>query len=527
MVYSAGISPNIKDRDGRTMKINNAIAYLAILVLLLLPACARGVPTSPVETDAVENRTNTPPVTSTVAPTALPQPTETLQPAPTSTQELVGTTTGPFMGIQVIRIDQKSQADLFKESGADWSRHDYVRWEEIEPENTEPKTYLWEIVEEDNLITASEGSRRTIAIILFTPTWAQKYPGSACGPIDQVALTDFADFMNNLVSRYSIPPYNVHYWEIGNEPDIDWKLVDGRSQYGCWGDADDTYYGGGYYAEMLKIVYPAIKAADPDSKVIVGGLVLDCDPINPPETEPNSGEYRDCTSARFLEGILEAGGGDYFDGVSFHAYDYYYGEEGSYGNAGWHSSADTTGPVLSSKTRYLRSLLDRYGNSDKELLNTESALLCGRTGKEDYCQTDDFANTKAYYVAQANAAAMAEGLQANLWYSLTGWRGSGLVDQNQAPLPAYEAYKFAASLLNEAIYKGEIIDFAGIKDYEFENEDGSFWLLWSLDGDQHAIALPEAPDAIYDVFGNSLMEDDQSTGDLDVSVAPVYVKWKR
>ena len=88
--------------------------------------------------------------------------------------------------------------------------------------------------------------------ILFTPAWAQKYPGVACGPISEDALDDFAEFMAALVSRYSQPPYNVRYWEIGNEPDIDRTLVDSQSIYGCWGEKDDPYYGGKYYGEMLK-----------------------------------------------------------------------------------------------------------------------------------------------------------------------------------------------------------------------------------------------------------------------------------
>ena len=67
--------------------------------------------------------------------------------------------------------------------------------------------------------------------------------------------------MAEAVERYSAPPYNVIYWEVGNEPDIDPSLVDGDEIYGCWGDKTDAYYGGGYYAEVLKQVYPAVKKA--------------------------------------------------------------------------------------------------------------------------------------------------------------------------------------------------------------------------------------------------------------------------
>jgi len=82
----------------------------------------------------------------------------------------------------------------------------------------------------------------------------------------------------------------------------------------------DEYYGGGYYAEMLKAVYPAIKEADPQAQVLIGGLLLDCDPTHPPEG-------KDCKPSKFLEGILKNDGGDYFDIISFHGYPPYSGAD--------------------------------------------------------------------------------------------------------------------------------------------------------------------------------------------------------
>ncbi len=63
--------------------------------------------------------------------------------------------------------------------------------------------------------------------------------------------------------------------------------------FGCWGDPNDkTYYGGEYYAEMLKRAYPAVKAANPQAIVLNGGLLLDCDPRYPPPG-------KDCLPADF------------------------------------------------------------------------------------------------------------------------------------------------------------------------------------------------------------------------------------
>lgn len=113
---------------------------------------------------------------------------------------------------------------------------------------------------------------------------------------------------------------------------------------------------------------------------------MDCDP------RPGGGcpdEYHK-KPLKFLDGVVRNGGGDYFDGVSFHAYDYYYGVLGKYGYGGWNSSWNSTGLVLIAKANFIKEMLESYGVSGKFLMNTESALLC------DACSDDStFETTKA------------------------------------------------------------------------------------------------------------------------------------
>ncbi len=92
----------------------------------------------------------------------------------------------------------------------------------------------------------------------------------------------FAAFLSEVVKRYSQPPYNVRYWEIGNEPDTP---IGPDSGFGCWGVNGDPYFGGGAYGNMLKAVYPAIKAANPQVQVLNGSLLLDR-PNTPPAQIP-------------------------------------------------------------------------------------------------------------------------------------------------------------------------------------------------------------------------------------------------
>ncbi|GAH52485.1 unnamed protein product, partial [marine sediment metagenome] len=253
-------------------------------------------------------------------------------------------------------------------------------------------------------------------------------------------------------------------------------------------------YGGGYYAQMLKAVYPQIKAADPDAQVLVGGLLMDCNPFYP-------GEGRTCKPTRFIEGVLAVGGGEFFDGISFHAYDYYTGPF-TYQNDNWQSSSAITGPVLVTKANYLRNLLDTYEISEKFLMNTEFGLLCGRDGGEPECQNEEFQLSKASYAIQANANALKAGLKANVWYSLTGWRGTGLVDNEMLPYPVYDAYAFNSERLNQAVFIKEINVYAGVKGIEILREDHREWILWAVDGSEHLIHIERFHlFVLYDSFG--------------------------
>ncbi len=450
-------------------------------------------------------------------PSATPSPAPTHTPAATATATPTATPAPPaqsIYGVDFKPLSVQGGLNLVAATNSAWVRGIGISWNAVEP-NPGARNWFALAAVEGELVTAAESGLTALVIVSDTPAWARQARGIACGPIHADHLEAFGAFLGEVVARYSQPPYGVKHWEIWNEPDIGLNSVPPRSGFGCWGDIEDPYYGGRHYGEMLKAVYPQVKAADPEAMVLVGGLLLDCDPQNPP------GPDKDCTSGNFLRGVLEAGAGDFFDGVSFHAYDYYYAALGDYRNPNWHSAWDQTGPVLINKTRFLKNLLAEYGVPDKMLLNTELALLCGRSGKEAICQTKAFDDTKAYYLAQSYAAALAEGLEANLWYSLRGWRGSGLVRVNLAPVPAYTAYQFGAEMLREAAYWGPITDYPDVWGYRFRRGERELWILWALSNEPHTILLPNSPAAIYDVYGEAL----PVIRAMEITLAPVYIEW--
>ncbi len=493
---------------------------------------ATATPATPTKTP-----TRTPSATNTPVSTATPTPTITNTPDPTSTPTATTTPTpdtpqAPLFGVGVDHLTTAGGLDQVAAANISWTRLPGVQWSTVE---ASPGTYNWSVLAdlETDLKNGSSDGFKVVLLVHSTPEWARKDGGTGpwCGPIAEAKLPDFAKFMKALVARYSVAPYNVKYWEIWNEEDTPYGT--GDAGFGCWGDSSDAYFGGGYYAEMLKAVYPQIKAADPQAQVLIGGLLLGCDP---------RGGCAAGTSlpSMFLEGILRNNGGPYFDGVSFHSYDYYYGGLGEYYSPYWLSASSSTlpswpstlptpthfGPVFIAKAQFINSLLSQYGVTGKYLMNTESALICGKTGQEAPCVTDDMAYTKAYYIAQAYAAAIAQGLRANIWYSALGWRASGLLNGDLSPQPAYTAFKFATSELANAAYAGNIVSadlggVSGVMGYKFQRGSRRVWIVWSLDGSTHSITLPGVPVAAWDALGNSVTK----AATMDVTLNPLYLEW--
>jgi hypothetical protein len=416
------------------------------------------------------------------------------------------------------------------QSGSAFTRLKGALWANVEPEEGMRNWSAWAKLDQE-LIQAAQNDVRVILVIRKTPTWAEISPEDPCSRIKESKFAEFGDFLFDLVSRYKNAPYYVKYWQLYSEPDVDPSLAAPNSRYDCWGDIEDPFYGGGYYAQMLKTAYPKIKQADPEAQVIIGGLLLSCDPAT-----GLCSDSHEIAASKFFEGILANQGGNYFDGAAFHSYDFYLDELGGYWNRKWDSSSNSTGPASIAKAQFMKNLMTAYGVSGKYLMNTETAVLCGYANDPPGtppCESgpeDPFELTKANHLAQSFASAISEGLKVNIWFSLYGWRNSGLVYTNLDPRPAYTAFQFAGERLIDTTYIGPIstLDIGGVtglKGYKFQRPDGGvIWMLWMLNNkSSKVITLPNPPANAWDVFGNEIVMPNPTT--LTVTYQVLYLEW--
>ena len=409
-----------------------------------------------------------------------------------------------IFGIDLGAISPQNGLNEMVQAGSKWVRRGSFLWPSVEPSKGDRK---WEAVPnfESEMIAAHANGLKTILVIQNAPGWALTDPAIPCGTVKSQEFSALASFVHDVVARYSQAPYHVQYYEIFNEPDSPY-LGSKDQNWGCWGNEDDTtYYGGDTYGEMLKVVYPQVKAANSDAKVVLGGLLMDCNP-----------KKENCAMTKFLEGLLSAGAGNSFDVLSFHTYDYYYeGYQGQYGNPNWDTQWDTSGPAINAKVEYIKNTLAKYHVPNKPLFATELALLCTNN-----CGAD-FETSKAGFLAQNYVYALIHGVQSGIWYDVFGgWKNNGLLAKDLTPLPAFHAYQTAQDKLGGAVFVREVTGYSNLKVYEFNKGDRLLWVLWSTKAEAQKINFPRQPLGAWDNQGASL----GTPSSTNVSNIPIYVE---
>lgn len=429
------------------------------------------------------------------------------------------------------RIAGNSVLERSKELQPTWLRLKSVHWRDVQPQ--QGGAYDWTALAtfEKEVAAANEAGLTPVAIVHQNPDWATipyqdpssgKMVHAACGAVAQEHFAAYAAFMSELVSRYSQPPYNVQYWELGNEPDVDPSIMSTslHEHFGCWGDKDDPYYGGRHYGNMLKVIVPAMKQADPNATILIGGLLLD----TPNTTDPLLGKPE-----LFLHGILEAGAGTSFDIVAFHAYPWYDGTVDSDLND---SKWKDRGGVTLGKIKYIREMLTRYGLANKPLsLNEAALLLWSSSGVQppDAALPANFLDAQANHLVRQATRAMSAGVHSYIWYTLhkSGWNASGLLNEDYSARPAYTAYvqliKTIGQIQNTPVQTSDYGN--AVEAYRFTIGTEVVDVLWSRDGQAYTVEVPAATlrGAMSRDGATLTPVENGDTRLIVVGAAPVYI----
>jgi len=405
--------------------------------------------------------------------------------------------------------------DALKESGAGWARI-YIDWAVIEPE---PGKYNWTWYDEKLQLVASTGVK-IIATVANPPYWAAVKPDgnnlvgdpNACSNvISDTGLVAYEAFLDQLVRRYKIAPFNISTWEIMNEPDA----VPG---YRCLGGGLVTYGLEGFkYADLTKLSYQKIKSIDPSAKVILGGLAYDWfyDSDEPVSLDPNYFAYVSSPDGPFNRYFIDDyfavdASENYIDAINFHYFKDWsaHWEQwtliGKIPTCGY--VADGVGAsytpygtgVIAKGSQLLERLKICHGVT-KPLWISE----VGHHGTDLIDSPDYNLDNQARYVWKVYPQSLSLGAENVTWYALKIIRSvtpddyQGLLDDNNEPKPAFYAYQTLTSELDG--YKFDSIVNAGISNeaYKFYNPcEGYKIVAWYNTTDVNATS-------IWDVTGVS------------------------
>lgn len=308
--------------------------------------------------------------------------------------------------------------------------------------------FVWPVIEKtpgtydfsayDGFVDAAE--KRGLTILGCIALNNKAFPSAH----EEAGREAFAKFAAAVVEHYK---GRRIIWEIWNEPNI-------SSFWGKHGKANTMPFAD-QYSELVKVVAPAMRKADPNATIVAGSVNL---------YEASFPWMERC----FQNGILKAG----IDGWSVHPY-----------------ATKSPEGHLAYYERIRKLFVENGAPADFPLLNSERGYPIGKA--EGYAGGDP-ALSKEYqswhFVRQYLCDVLA-GVKLTIWYEWSGKEGFGLIANNEQ-MPAYKACDLMLKQLNGFALE-ERIALASPQDYvlRFKNKAGEVRIVaWT------APALGETPD---------------------------------
>lgn len=412
--------------------------------------------------------------------------------------------------------------DSIVDTGATWIRCN-VPWKKIEPTDTTPENYNWELAQ--RAVGANRDGRYNMVITLeHAPEW---FSGAHDGPpLPGQSYDDLAEFMAALAERYDGDGYKdgwknpvINHFELYNEPDHQQR----------WGN------NGAEYAEMLAVVAPAIKAANPNAKILFGGVAMDWfTDLQPGDAFINPGDF----VRTFVNDVFAAGGGQHIDIMNIHQYPAFRGQ--------W--SPGGQGMGLIEKVNATRSLMGQYGIGDKPIMITESG-----TNSNSVPGVSATEESQSRFVVELFTQAYAANVEAMMWFTMFDGENinnsgleNGLVKQpasaGAAPYrkKSHAAYTVLVSQLESSQFQ-RTLSAAETGDplmevHQFVNlvTGKTHYVAWMNPVDSTAqvpLKVSGAQATLTDIYGNNLgtvadADDGAADGAITVTVGgqPVYIQ---
>ena len=238
------------------------------------------------------------------------------------------------MMLQLHGTDQATvtrEFDLLAQMHVTWVRASFD-WPTIESNRGEfDWSYPDEVVRQ-----ASARRMNVLPILSHTPAWARPAGTTTTRPPDHVS--DFAAFAGATAARYA--PLGVHSWEIWNEPNIN----------SFWQPAPDA----NAYGELFRATATAIRTADTNATVLIGGLT----------SGPDAADGSRISQQTFVQRLYDNGTAQLANAIAVHPYSFQ-----------WSHAVVVVGGL--NDVPALHRLMERHGDGGKKVWITEYGAPTG------------------------------------------------------------------------------------------------------------------------------------------------------
>jgi hypothetical protein len=224
---------------------------------------------------------------------------------------------------------------------------------------------------------------------------------------------------------------------------------------------------------MLAVASQAIKAADPDAVILMGGVAHDW-----------FTEYAGPFDRYFPDDVLKHGGGSYVDALNMHYFRDWHAEwerwdpESEDRRNGW-LAAPTCGDLFDGAGQEyeaggidVQAKVTHIQNRSAACFGVNKPLWITEVAEHGYTGNPESLVRQARYVIQVYARALAAGVENMTWYALTTPNDhyeQGLLFDDWTPKPAFYAYQTMTSELTgfeyastESVAGGEAYQFVDV-----------------------------------------------------------------
>ena len=201
------------------------------------------------------------------------------------------------LGNRVRSDEQPAMVALMQEAGVQWAREE-ISWDRVQLERDGPFRWNGDQAGMYNYDLSIDLQRQAginlLGLLAYNPAWFKSK-----NPTIDEWIDDWGDYVYAVVARYGRDRKQIRYWEVWNEP----NLRRFGYEHGLY-TIDD-------FVRILTVARAAIKAADPEAIVVLGGLYDIWGSIPTPQ---------DYDSLDYLRMIHAAGGWHTFDILGLHPY---------------------------------------------------------------------------------------------------------------------------------------------------------------------------------------------------------------